>query len=1588
MSLRGGDLWVPIALQYSLSPSSTPSLRGADLAVSASLLFCALLSALHLLWAYFQRVADGQIRLPEHSEPTDAFDVVKPEDIVEGNPVDADRAWSKIRTQRIFIVGLCASTLVLDAVAFAITPQTTDILDLISNALRVTFELYITALASRLLKEGSGPLTSSLTFHLTGLLSTAAVALIILRVVPSEGEQAYSNVSTLEHLRLASFIIYILATAAALTLPRGPPLHLPPEQFFDNKTVHSATNKDPVNVAGVKWGSVLDLSLFSFAGKVVTLASSAKSVEIGDLPIIPGSVRSPVNFDLLTNVIRRRGYTATFTKKGSGWNILRVLISANKWWLFVDVLMAAVSAIANYLPPIAIQRVIKFIEEDPNRDNIQWGWVAVLAVCFGALSLALSNGQVWAIVLVYFNSRLKNQVNLLLYKKTLTRKHVAAVSTEEKAPEGQADGAKDKKKDKKDDDDSGSASKGQIFNLFTTDTDRVSQLPIQLFLFVCLPVELVFGGWFLVKLMGVSAVVGFVVMMIFMPINRKAGKLGLETQKHLMKARDTRVSLMNEVLGSIRMLKFMAWERTFEDKVLDVRKTELKYQFRTFLIKTSFKFIWEVSPVLVAVSCFAHFTLVRGQPLTPSVAFTAILVFAEMKVAINALPDVLVKVLECTVSLKRLDRYLGSEDVTFPTTSSAKTISLQSCSITWARSDDRDPSQTPRSIFTLRDLNFSFPASGLSLICGRLGSGKTLLLQALLGEADVLSGQLICPRSTPDALAALSATLGEGEGWVKEGLCAYVPQVSFFDCISISIVHSPSIRLLGFEMLLSETISYSTFLWMTLRYQQTLEACALLPDLAILEDGDMAEIGERGINLSGGQKARKLCIRVPQYVLLDDVLSAVDAHTADHLFKKCLKGELMSGRTVILVSHHVQLCAPGAAFVVALDNGGANFIGDSAAFLSSPVMKSLVKAHDEQVGEQEQEATEQEEAVATTGEIEKLADPAGKDEEKEKEKKAPRKFGSEEERAVGRIARAVYKLYLTSLGGVFYWVLFTLVYGLAALGPVAVNGWLRYWSDRSLRGEQLHSTSFYIGIYAAISIGAVTFEFTGSIHASKTLYKKLLEAILFAQVRFHDTTSRGRILNRFGKDFEGIDDALANTMSQTLITGLQLSVAMITVSVVGGPVFLIPIVILGCIYFFVGKAYATAARDLRRLDSVSRSPLYSMYSETIAGVSVIRAFGASTKFMKDMMSQINTNMSPQYWISTLNLWLMMRYFLLSTSVLTLASALCVSRKSIDAGFAGFILTFASTLIHASSGLVRVFVQMEQSCARTCEGVFRVALRKAQSISNLVLNQPGRNKGALNVKMCQFDMQPDLPNVLHNLSFEVVPGEKVGILGRTGSGKSTLALSLLRFVDPTEGKITVDDLDITQIGLTDLRSRLTIIPQDPHILSGSLRSTLDVFGEYDDALLFESLRRVQLIPSSSTPEDEANVNVFRNLDSSVSEGGENFSTGEKQLICMARAVLRRSKILIMDEATASVDYATDELISQTIRQEFKNSTILTIAHRLRTIIDYDRVMLLDQGRIVEFDKPAVLLQNQSSQFYALCRATGQKEFSSLKKMAGV
>ncbi|KAG9101683.1 hypothetical protein FS749_004492 [Ceratobasidium sp. UAMH 11750] len=904
------------------------------------------------------------------------------------------------------------------------------------------------------------------------------------------------------------------------------------------------------------------------------------------------------------------------------------------------------------------------------------------------------------------------------------------------------------------------------------------------------------------------------------------------------------------------------------------------------------------------------------------------------------------------------------------------TIKLVSATISWPQNRFGGPSSapsvapTPRARFIISDLSLEFPDGKLSLICGKLGSGKTLLLLALLGEADVLAGQLLAPRSPPDALAALSQQSGlSSSNWIVKGICAYVPQSAWLqnDSIKNNILFG---------------LPYDPE-----RYQQTIEACALVTDFAIIEDGDEAEIGERGVNLSGGQKARVSLARAvysrASTLLLDDVLSAVDAHTASHLFKNCLLGPLMKERTIVLVSHHVQLVAPGASYVVALDNGRVLFAGPQTEFIGSDVMKGISHSTDadasqptteevtiEQVaneinGGSSSDSTSSAESDAAT--LVKTPKPGKSDPKVGSStaavpvdsmavKKTPRKLIEDEARAVGRVKAEIWQTYFKACGSYIYWTLFCLILLGGSLTPVLENGWLRYWSSRS--GEPGDKSAlWYLSIYAGVTVLGIVVQtlrwfvlYDGSIRASTVLYKRLLEAVLFANIRFHDTVNRGRLLNRFGKDFEGLDSSIADNLGRTIMYALSVVVTFVTVTYVGGLRFFILASIMAILYYNVSKVYGQTSRDMRRLDSVTRSPLYSIYGETIAGVTVIRAFGASSTFLRDMLRCVDTNASPYYGMWSVNRWLSVRFNLLSAGVVALTAVVVLVDKSVTASFAGFALAFASTITSDLLFMVRRFVGLEQSM---------VALERINEFSTIAQEAPEfveprpsaswPERGDIVVENLTIRYAPTLPNVLHGLVFEIPARSKIGVLGRTGSGKSTLALSFFRFVEATEGRIVIDGIDISKIGITDLRSRLTIIPQDPTILSGTIRSTLDVFDEYEDHEIFEALRRVHLLPAIDEPLSlTENENTFRDLDSPVSEGGENFSAGEKQLLCMARAILKRAKILFCDEATASVDYVTDELISQTIRKEFADSTIITIAHRLRTIIDYDKVMVMDQG----------------------------------------
>ncbi|KDR79985.1 hypothetical protein GALMADRAFT_242167 [Galerina marginata CBS 339.88] len=1563
-------------------------------------------AAASCIFFFFTQTEEGKIQLPRHVEAEDdvpqhdPFDVTKPQDVNDGFPIEEEQFWTRMRWRKIFLSLLLASTLAISAVSLGWSLANNIHQDVTIHSLHLCFDLYVLLISVRSIGQDTPDQHWKPIVHLTVLL-TVAFALLgsaaILPDYPSPIAALADDRGILMTLWYALVSIYGLACVVCYSTPLGPPLHYPPSDIYSEKTVQAITNMDEANVCGITSGSPWDILLFSYTTKVVWLGNTSESLDIGDLPIVPANMRAAYNYARMKRALReiKLRVFSWSPKPGSGWQLSYRLVRLNYLVFTAELLLAAVSAVLFYSPPLFLRMLVSYLEVDPHREQKGWGWVYVIGIFAANVISFLVTGQLWSLSTTTIQVRLRIQLNSILYAKTLVRKDVASSAPPPpNTAEAEGESAKPASEvaEKQDEDDF--SSKAQIMTLMTTDVDRVSDFAWHVFSIVDAPIEIVIGTWFLYSLLGVSCFFGLAVTCLFLPMNHYAGKVVVGAQEGLMKARDERVALMNEILGGIRMLKFMGWERSFEKRVLAIRSKELKYQKLNYTIETLWNAIWNGSPILVTLVSFWHFAVVRQQPLTPSIAFTSILVFSEMKFALSALPETFINMLQSFVSLRRIEKYLNSAEVNSvpPFEQQSKTVAFRSCTVTWPQdraitSHAPSAAPTPRHKFLLVDLSLNFPRGELSLICGKLGSGKSLLLLSLLGEADILTGQVLCPKSPPDSLASFSNIIVSKEDWIVDGICAYVPQATWLRNASIK-----------------DNILFN-LPYDDERYLKTLEVCALVSDLEVLEDGDESEIGERGVNLSGGQKARVSLARAvysrASILLLDDVLSAVDAHTAYHLYHECLKGDLMKGRTAILVSHHVQLCAPGASYIVTLDNGRVQFEGSKEGFYSSGVLASLVQSGqtDDKEEKEQLEAAEKEilsedpepqsetsSTVASTPASVKL------------ERKPARKLIEEEKRAVGRISRDIWETYFWACGGGWYWGIFISVLVVASASPVLENGWIRYWSNSALNGGG-DSPVFYITMYAVITgVGLVISTlrwfilYTGSVHASEVLYKRLLETILFANIRFHDTVSRGRVLNRFGKDFEGIDSTLSDNFGRSVIYALSAMTTLVTVSFVGGIPFILAALLLGIVYWNVAKIYGQTSRDMRRLDSVTRSPLYSIYGETISGVTIIRAFGASSKFLRDMLRCVDTNANPYYWMWGVNRWLSVRFNLLSAGIVGSTALVCLITPSISASMAGFALAFASTITGDLLFMVRRFVGLEQSM---------VALERVKEYTDLEREPPEfieprppaswPSQGAIKCEDLVIRYAPELPDVLHRLNFEINPGEKVGILGRTGSGKSTLALSFFRFVEATEGRIFVDGIDTSKIGLTDLRSRLTIIPQDPTILSGTLRSTLDVFDEYNDAEIYEALRRVHLIPSEDTPAEAAdtvNANVFRDLDAKVSEGGENFSTGEKQLLCMARAILKRSKVLVMDEATASVDYATDELIGKTIRHEFAESTILTIAHRLRTVIDYDRVMLLEQGRIIEFDRPATLLSNPASKFYALCKATGRDEFAMLKKLAGV
>ncbi|POY72105.1 hypothetical protein BMF94_4837 [Rhodotorula taiwanensis] len=1125
-----------------------------------------------------------------------------------------------------------------------------------------------------------------------------------------------------------------------------------------------------------------------------------------------------------------------------------------------------------------------------------------------------------------------------------------------------------------------------------------------------MPGTLIVSIYLLYRLLGPTAFVAIVILVLMTPLQGKIGTLLNRYQQQVLAASDERLALASEVIGQIRIVKFFAWEEPFLAKMDTTRRKELAALWKRGLTIVGTTFLALGAPIVVSVAVFVTHTQVFHRELPAETAFTALVLLQILRAPLEWLGEMTVHALQAHVSLCRIDECLHEQETqkyaVLAGTSSISPemkVGFHRATFTWS---DEVAARGDASVFQLRDLDLLFPPTKLSVVLGPVGSGKSTLLLSLLGETNRLAGSSFLPspvvRSTDHDPVFLSNTT------------AYAAQSPW--------LLSASIR---------DNIVFGAR-YNGQRYRAVLGACALMPDLAQLELGDETEVGEKGTVLSGGQKARVSLARAvyssAKVVLLDDVLSAVDSHTAQHLVEGCLRGPLMRGRTCILVTHAVDLCLPIADFVVSLEHGRVTRAGPPAQAEMTTVQSLQSKKAEADIADPDLSGSEADDQLSSTDRHRRMIE---------------LKLIKDETAAEGSVNREVYKTYLNAFGGWAVLVTVLGVYGAAQIAEIAVTLTLRYWAssfdeqreasttELVRRSQQVfasvvgddprfsmltegragRSPNFWLGMYGlAAVVNVVLVNARGAFYkavywrglkASTTLYDQLISRLMTAPIRFFDSTPSGRILNRLSRDVQVIDENIP-TSGMYWTYEVLATLGILIVIFLNLPAFLLAGVVIAVAYVFLGYLYVTASRELKRLESIAKSPIFSVFGESLHGVATIRAYGDASRFMKQIFELLDDNNRPFFLYAGLaQRWLSFRVDFFGGAVALLATIFIIYSPAIDAARAGFILSFALSLQEKLLWVVRLSADLEVE-ANSVERVHEYLTVDQESQGGV--SPPAiwpRRGGSISVNKLTASYAPELDPVLKGVSFEVRGGEKVGIVGRTGSGKSSLALSFFRFIEPSSGNITIDGLNINDLRLEDLRSRLTIVAQDAALFAGTLRFNLDPFGRYGDDEVWDALERVQMAApgikslaiaqvspdaikatnlatfdtEASAPGDEARF-VVNSLEMEVSEGGKNFSAGILKL--------KSSSILILDESTASLDSASDERIQQTIRAEMAGATILCIAHRLRTIIDYDKVLVLDHGVVLEYDRPLKLLANEDSAFAALCRKSG--EFELLKKMA--
>ncbi|KAG7325289.1 hypothetical protein KOW79_011605 [Hemibagrus wyckioides] len=1123
-----------------------------------------------------------------------------------------------------------------------------------------------------------------------------------------------------------------------------------------------------------------------------------------------------------------------------------------------------------------------------------------------------------------------------------------------------------------------SSTVGEIVNLMSVDAQRFMDLTTFLNMLWSAPLQIILALFFLWQTLGASVLAGVAVMVLLIPFNAVIAMKTRAYQVEQMQYKDARIKLMNEILNGMKVLKLYAWELSFKEKILQIRQKELSVLRKSGYLSALSVMAWTSAPFLVALTTFAVYVNVdKNHVLDAEKAFVSLSLFNILRFPLNMLPQVISSIMQASVSLKRIQHFLSHdeldpESVDRKPAASEYAVTVVNGKFTWAK---KDPP-------ALQNINVMVPQGSLLAVVGHVGCGKTSLVSALLGEMEKLEGHVSI-----------------------KGSVAYVPQQAW--------IQNATLR---------DNILFGRP-YVEDKYRRVLDACALTPDLDVLPGGDQTEIGEKGINLSGGQRqrvslARSLYSEADVY-LLDDPLSAVDAHVAKHIFDNVIGPEgALRQKTRLLVTHSISFL-PQVDNIMVLVEGRVSEMGSYqvllnengafAEFLRNYSLEEIME--DDEVTEvliDEEELfpddalsihtdmVDQEPAVnearrqfmrqisimsndmenTRTKSVRKRRFSEKRHGEPPQEKKESKveKLIQAETAETGRVKLKVYWEYVKAVGPLMS-LLICFLYAAQSAAAIGANIWLTVWTNDTQESTREDNVPMRVGVYAALGITqgllVMSSSFTlalGKIHAARKLHQGLLDNKFHTPQSFFDTTPIGRIINRFSKDIYVIDEALPSTILMFLGTFFT-SLSTVIVIISSTPIFAVVIGPLALIYFFVQRFYVATSRQLKRLESVSRSPIYSHFSETITGTSVIRAFGLNTPFVLMSDMKVDENQKSYYPGIVSNRWLGVRIEFIGNCIVLFAALFAVIGKGdLSEGLVGLSVTYALQVTMSLNWMVRMTSDLESNIVAV-ERVKEYSETPPEAPWEVEDKKPSPDWPAEgNVEFSDYSVRyrEGLDLVLKNISLQVKGGEKIGIVGRTGAGKSSMTLCLFRLLEAAEGEISIDGVKIAEIGLHDLRSKLTIIPQEPVLFSGTLRMNLDPFEKYSDDDIWNALKLSHLHKFVS--------NQTAKLELECSEGGENLSVGQRQLVCLARALLRKTRILILDEATAAIDLETDDLIQSTIRTQFEDCTVFTIAHRLNTIMDYTRVLVLDKGQIAEFDTPANLIA-QKGIFYGMAKDAG-------------